>query len=458
MDDPRHGWLERVGRASGPIYLRILQALEGALRSGELQPGDQLPPQRAVATRLGVDFTTVTRAYAAARDRGLVEGTVGRGTFVRRRAAQDDAQAVDLSMNLPPPPANNALGRALRDTADAILARADPATLMAYHPPSGSPAQRAAGSSWLAPTLGAVAPGQVVMAAGAQAALAAILTTLLRPGEAFVVEPHTYPGVLGLARQLRLTPLPCPVDDEGFDPDALDAVCGGAGVNAIYVVPTFQNPVATTMGPERRAAVAKVARRREVAIVEDDAYGRLPARPTAALATHAPELTWHVATLAKALSPGLRTAVVAAPSVAAAERLADALRTVSLMPAPLMTAIAVRWIQDGVAEDLLGAVRAEALARRGLARALLPAARGADEAIHLWLELPAGWDGHTLSEAAGRRGLAAAPAEAFAVGAPANAVRLSLGAAETRTALAAGLKALGEILAGEPPRPFSDVV
>jgi DNA-binding transcriptional regulator YhcF (GntR family) len=69
-----------------PIYLALIEALETAVREGELQPGDQLPPQRAVADQLGIDFTTVTRAYGAARARGLVEGAVGRGTFVRRRA------------------------------------------------------------------------------------------------------------------------------------------------------------------------------------------------------------------------------------------------------------------------------------------------------------------------------------------------------------------------------------
>ena len=55
-------WLERVRGAAGPIYLALADALEAAVRGGELQPGDRLPPQRAVAEALGVDFTTVTRS------------------------------------------------------------------------------------------------------------------------------------------------------------------------------------------------------------------------------------------------------------------------------------------------------------------------------------------------------------------------------------------------------------
>ena len=71
-------WLRRVDRGRRPIYLGVLHALEAAVAEGELQAGQQLPPQRALAAELGVDLTTVTRAYAAARARGLVEGTVGR--------------------------------------------------------------------------------------------------------------------------------------------------------------------------------------------------------------------------------------------------------------------------------------------------------------------------------------------------------------------------------------------
>src|SRR3954447_1116204 len=97
-DHPSARWLARLKRGGQPLYLGLVHALEAAIREGELQAGDQLPPQRAVAERLGVDLTTVTRAYAAARTRGLIEGAVGRGTFVRAGASDDDAGLVDLSM------------------------------------------------------------------------------------------------------------------------------------------------------------------------------------------------------------------------------------------------------------------------------------------------------------------------------------------------------------------------
>jgi len=60
----------------------------------------------------------------------------------------------------------------------------------------------------------------------------------------------------------------------------------------------------------------------------------------AQLTNRAPERTFYVATLAKRLSPGLRIAYVVSPAVWTA-RVADALRTTALMPAPLMAAVAI---------------------------------------------------------------------------------------------------------------------
>ena len=65
----------------------------------------RLPPQRTLADALDIDFSTVTRAYTEARKRGLVEGKVGQGTYVRSRAAVSASLArggaIDMSMSLP---------------------------------------------------------------------------------------------------------------------------------------------------------------------------------------------------------------------------------------------------------------------------------------------------------------------------------------------------------------------
>lgn len=452
-DRPTAGWLRHVQRDGGPIYLALVDALEAAVREGELQPGDQLPPQRAVADQLGIDFTTVTRAYGAARARGLVEGAVGRGTFVRRRAADDEAGLIDLSMNLPPPPQGVSLAALLKETTAAILDRTDVGTLMAYHAGPGAPGQRAAGAAWLAPTLGEVGPERIVVCPGAQAGLTAILTTIAAPGAYVVVEPLTYPGLIALAKRLGLRLAACPVDDEGFQPEALARLCAEARPAAVYLVPTNRNPVATTMGLARRQAVAAIVRDSGAWLVEDDPYSRLYDAPLPALASLIPDRAFHIATLSKTLSPGLRTAFLVAPPGLMAEQVVASLHATSLMGSPLTTAVAVRWIRDGVAERVLAGVRLEARARRAIAAELLPAARGDAEGVHVWLDLPPGWDAGRVRALAAARGLALVAADAFATTPDhPDGLRISLGGPAKASLLREALGNVAALLTDGAPR------
>jgi len=449
-------WLSRV-RREGPLYLAIADALAEAVRSGELQPGERLPPQRTVAERLGIDLTTVTRAYAAARDRGLLEGTVGRGTFVRARPEADEAGVVDLSMNLPPPPEGLAIGRLLQETAAAILQRTDAATLMAYHPGAGALGQRLAGARWLAPVLGEVPADRVLVSPGAQAALAAVLACLCRPGDTVIAEALTYPGFRAVAAQQGLRAVPLASDTEGPDLEALGRLCAEHRPAALYLVPTMQNPTATSLGLDRRREIVRIAAAAGTRIIEDDPYSRLGEAPMPALAALAPDQVIHIATLSKCLTPGLRIAYVVAPPDEA-PRIADALRAVALMAAPLMAAIATSWIREGTAETVLAAVRAEARARRALAAEAIPQALGAPESLHVWLPLPAGASADRLRAAAQGRGLALTTAEAFALSDTApNGVRISLGGAPRRAVLAEALRTVGQ-LANAPPGTGPTVV
>ena len=131
-------------------------------------------------------------------------------------------------------------------------------------------------------------------------------------------------------------------------------------------------------------------------------------------------------------------------------RLVASLRATTWAVAPLTAAVASLWIRDGTADRLLEARRHEARARQAIARARLA---GADldakpEAYYLWLRLPEPWRGDAFAAAARARGVLVTPAEAFAVGrepAP-HAVRICVGAARTREALARGLDVVAELL------------
>src|ERR1043165_9626596 len=101
-------WTPTLADRAGPTYQRIVEALAADIAQGRLHRGQQLPTHRALAKTLGIDLTTVTRAYAEARQRGLTEARVGQGTFVAESMAQarpgSPAPQFALSMNLPPQP------------------------------------------------------------------------------------------------------------------------------------------------------------------------------------------------------------------------------------------------------------------------------------------------------------------------------------------------------------------
>jgi len=459
-------WRSRFDRTHGPLYLAIADAIGRGIDAQELRGGDRLPPQRLLATALDVDLTTVTRGYAEARRRGLVDATVGRGTFVRGTAWASDAAGgtpplVDMSMNLPPQPRDPSLRDMLRVGLAGLLQQADMAALMTYHLGAGAPQDRAAGADWLRPVLGEVAPARTLVCTGAQCAITALLTLLARPGDTILTEPLTYQRFRAAARQLGIRLSAVAADADGLLPEALDEACRSLAPKAIYCIPTMHNPTAVTMSPARRQAVAEVALRHRVAVIEDDAYGRLPRQPIAAIATLAPEITYYIGSLSKCLSPGLRIAYLVAPGQADAARLETSVRASSLMPPPLMTALVTGWIRQGTAEALCEGIRHEIVARQAIARELLPADSFAahPEGPHVWLTLPSRWHRMAFSAHVRGLGLAVAPSDPFAVAEPPpNAVRIGLGAAESQAALRTALQSVASVLRAEAPPELCEVV
>lgn len=461
-------WHPTIDRTHGPIYLAIANAIGQAVDAGELAAGDRLPPHRALAVSLGVDLTTVTRAYAEARRRGLLDGMVGRGTFVR--ASQDAARqdragepdTVDLGMNLPPQPTDPSLPELLQQGLSELLAAPGASSLLSYRPGAGTSHERAAGAAWLRPTLGDVDPGRVLLSPGAQPALLATLGTVAHAGEVVLTDALTYPGFRAAAAQLGIRLVGVPADAEGMLPDAMEAACHALRPKAVYCIPTIQNPITATMPQARREALAEVAGRHRLSIIEDDAYGLLPSDPQPAIAALAPGITFHIATLSKVLSPALRVAYLVAPDPQGAARLAAALRANTLMASPLLTGLATAWIRNGTGRTLLGAIRRECTVRQLIAREVLPAGSfdAHPEGLHLWLRLPPRWSRLGFVARVRQQGLALVPSDAFTVGeaTPPDAVRVSLGAASSPEPLRRALRRVAAALEEDASVPFSDVV
>lgn len=430
----------------GPRYLQIVRFVENAIADGRLRPGDRLPPQRELARALGIDLTTVTRAYAEARERNLLHARGALGSFVSAPRF-DTAELLDLGMNLPPPPLGVDLGELLRHGFEQVLTHVETHALMSYHPGGGTLADRQAGAAWLTRPLGKVDPERIVISPGAQVALSALLLTLTGPGEPIACEPLIYPGVLSAAHQLGRRMLPLQADAEGMLPEALEEAIA-QGVRIAYLNPTLRNPTATTMGAARRDALASVASRHGLVFIEDDPYWPLATQAPAPIAARVPDRTYYLSTLSKALTPGLRTAYVVTPDRDARARFLSSLGALVLMSTPVMTSLATQWIHDGTAARIVDGVRAEASERRRMAvNTLLLDPTVPREGIHLWLPLPAQWTAQALAMAARVEGLAVTPSHAFAAEPPATeAIRISLGGIRERLRLKHSLERLARLL------------
>jgi DNA-binding transcriptional MocR family regulator len=232
------------------------------------------------------------------------------------------------------------------------------------------------------------------------------------------------------------------MDDGGILPDALAKACRTHRPKAVYLIPTLHNPTTATLAPERRSAIAKIVRDADTMLIEDDAYGLLD-RSASPIANLIPERTYLATTLSKCIAPALRVAYLLTPDSGAQLQMRGHLQATVQMPAPLMVALVTHWLETGVADRIITAIRNEAVGRQQLAQRALKGFQfqAKPAAHHLWLHLPEGRPdvaAHLL-----RNGLAIVAGDAFTVdGTSPHAARVSLGAARNRSELTEALRIL----------------
>jgi GntR family transcriptional regulator len=73
----------RLDAHSGvPVYRQLIDQVLGAIATGMLRTGDQLPTVRQVAVDLAINPNTVMRAYREMEIRGILDTQQGAGTFI----------------------------------------------------------------------------------------------------------------------------------------------------------------------------------------------------------------------------------------------------------------------------------------------------------------------------------------------------------------------------------------
>ncbi|MCB2074130.1 MAG: PLP-dependent aminotransferase family protein [Novosphingobium sp.] len=297
----------------------------------------------------------------------------------------------------------------------------------------------------------------VVLTNGSAGGIGLVAAALVDPGDVVIAEAATYPGALKAFRQMGAEIVATPIDVCGLDPTGLEAALkeldrDGRRAKFLYTIPTCHNPTATVLSLERRQAVADLAERHGLLIVEDNTYGDIRFGPTPPpLIALAPDRTIHLGSFSKTIAPGLRVGWAAGPDEIAAGL--ARMRT-DLGISPLIQRVVTRFIEDGTFTSHLAHVTKHYRRKRdamlaSLERHCVDVAQWSDPegGFFVWLTIPHGDVGEVL-DAAEQEKVSFIPGTYFAAtpGACSQSLRLSYGEiAEDR--IDEGLRRLGRALA-----------
>lgn len=453
-------WALGLSTAEGPKYLALARLLREAVRSGTLACGAQLPTVRELGYVLKVTPGTVARAYQIATQEGLLQATVGRGTFVAASSPRlGPTQPIFAERDLTMPPAILDLrypglpdvgqAAAFADAMRTVTSRIG-ADWLGYTRQGDERPLRAAVVEWLSSrVLGAFGPDDLMLNHGGQSGIALIMACCLRGDRPVVLtEELAYPGFRYAARLSRAEVVGIELDDEGIVPEALEAACRRYGPQVLCLTPDAQNPTTARMGPVRQAQIIAIARRYDLQIIEDECYPPAISEGPS-LRALAPERVWYTGSFSKTVSAALRFGFVVCPTgmghtgrLTAQHSFFALARPVSDLCLELLTSGAAARIrtdaQQEVAKRLLLMVNClgafDLKWRPGLQ--------------FVWLRMPIGWRASAFARKAEEIGILVRPADQYALvdGRAPNAVRLSVVGNIPLPQLEDGLAKLAELL------------
>ncbi|MDL2410714.1 PLP-dependent aminotransferase family protein [Rhizobium calliandrae] len=354
---------------------------------------------------------------------------------------------INMSGNLPPL-VPHIFDDIYRAAIAQVLDDGSPNSLIGAHQFCGSERDRTAGARFAGLRLPQVPPAdRVVVANGTQSILSMLLHSLVGKGGCLAIEALSYPTMHQFADMFGFRLSAVPMDHEGIEPEAFEAICHKDAPSAYYALPTLQNPTTAIMSVERRQAIAEICRRYGVAIIEDDIYSLLPHDIPPPLSSFAPELSWYILGTAKSMVAALKVAYLVAPNAEDIPKLFwPGVRATYWMCAPINAAVASRLIEGDGATRIIDAVRTETRERHALVAARFTGAdlRSMPECLHVWLNLPEQRPADKFVAMVSSLGVNISPSAtyAFGNGTPPNAIRFGTGTARDRATFERGLNAI----------------
>jgi GntR family transcriptional regulator/MocR family aminotransferase len=477
--------------SSIPLYRQLYDELRRAILQGQLAAGMQLPSTRALANHLGISRTTIVIAFDQLLSEGYVEGKKGSGTYVASVLPEDllhkpsIARAATTNKIQREGGGLSQRGKILAATDVATVHyysealafrpgipdlnhfpfeswarlesrywRHPPRDLLEYSHPAGYYPLRAEIASYLRAARGVHCTSeQIIVVSGSQQAIDLSARLLLDPGDAVWIENPGYPGARSALLAAGAHLVPVRVDNEGLD--VASGLSQDPNARMVYITPSYQFPLGTTMSLKRRLQLLQWAERTRAWILEDDydSEFRYAGRPLSSLQGLDPaEQVIYIGTFSKVLFPGLRLGYLVAPphlvdAFTAARAVAD--RHSPMLDQVVLTdfiaqghfARHIRHMRSLYAERQAYLIEEAMRELRGLLT-IHPAEAG----MHLVGTLNSGMNDVAVSQEAANLQLITPPISAYNIGVPqANAILLGY-TAITRQEIIKGVQRLATIL------------
>jgi len=435
-----------------PMYHQLSDWFRRAIIDGQLRPGQRIPSSRALAHELKISRVPVLSAYEQLYAEGYLETFVGAGTCVARsipdetlKSANTKARRMPAEILVPTTPRRTSRRAALMhapaqswlDSQGAFRVGVpaldhfpegvwsklvnrhsrQPVNTMVYGDPMGHLPFREA----IAEYLGAVRAvrceaSQILVTTGSQQGLQLAAHVLLDPKDRVWMEEPGYPGAHQAMTTAGARMLPIPVDQEGLDVPT--GMRRGRGAHAVYVTPSHQFPLGTTLSATRRMQLLSWAVHNGAWIIEDDydseyRFGGRPIASLQGLDTHARVI--YVGTFSKVMFPALRLGYVVVPKdlVPAFSAVRDAADTFS---STLYQVVMTDFIREGHFARHIRRMRVLYMERRAtLVEAIAThigdrlEVMGSDAGMHLVALLPPGVDDEVVAKKAAKVGVSARP-------------------------------------------------
>lgn len=466
--------------ATAFLYENLAGELGQAIDRGALRAGDRLPSVRRLAQERSVSVSTVLEAYLHLENAGLIEVRPKSGHFVRRRGALTAEPRTPRASQRPQRvTVTDAYTKILDAMRDPELVPFGCATIDPSYLPMAQLNRIVAQMTREMTTLGAryeAAPGSITLrrqiarravesgaalsehdlctTIGATEGITLALRAVAKPGDVIAVESPAYFGALQVIEALGLRALEIPSHPRtGLDVGAFEEAIRAQPVRALFVTPTISNPLGAIMPEDERERLVKIAKRADIAMIEDDVYGELVfdgSRPRP-LKSYAPDDTILLSSISKTLAPGYRVGWIAGGKFH--DQIVRFKYSQSLACPALLEMATAEFLSSGGYDRHLRRLRSavagnveryrETIAEVFPAGTRVAAPRGG---FVLWVELPQGSDALALHEAALRRGIVVAPGPLFSArGRFANFIRISAGTPWNEK-LAGALKTVGKLV------------